>query len=123
MHHPWNWGGINPSFYIIWGLSPPSPYVEPPLPYSKLTSGTGDVAAYAPKFHQVKIFMSSRRILTPQLAQSWPFMLQQSVSNIICADRHYYVVYVYANSCAHSHSHSRSQTHIQTHRQIHTHNI
>src|SRR6218665_1504774 len=25
------WGGLNPSFFVIWGLSPPSPYVEPPL--------------------------------------------------------------------------------------------
>jgi len=25
-------GGLNPSFFVIWGgLAPPSPYVEPPL--------------------------------------------------------------------------------------------
>src|SRR6218665_451178 len=28
---PVEFGGLNPSFFVIWGLSPPSPYVEPPL--------------------------------------------------------------------------------------------
>jgi len=29
-------GGLNPSFFVIWGgLAPPSPYVEPPLVVSK----------------------------------------------------------------------------------------
>src|SRR6218665_3181324 len=33
MYDPWNLGGLNPSFFVIWGgLAPPSPYVEPPLP-------------------------------------------------------------------------------------------
>src|SRR6218665_1779678 len=32
MYNPWNLGGLNPSFFVIWGgLAPPSPYVEPPL--------------------------------------------------------------------------------------------
>src|SRR6218665_820027 len=32
MYDPWNLGGLNPSFFVIWGgLAPPSPYVEPPL--------------------------------------------------------------------------------------------
>src|SRR6218665_3614145 len=31
MYDPWNLGGLNPSFFVIWGLNPPSPYVEPPL--------------------------------------------------------------------------------------------
>src|SRR6218665_1000491 len=32
MYHPWNLGGLNPSFFVIWGgLAPPSPCVEPPL--------------------------------------------------------------------------------------------
>src|SRR6218665_475289 len=32
MCDPWNLGGLNPSFFVIWGgLAPPSPYVEPPL--------------------------------------------------------------------------------------------
>src|SRR6218665_1359317 len=31
-YNPWNLGGLNPSFFVIWGgLAPPSPYVEPPL--------------------------------------------------------------------------------------------
>src|SRR6218665_365542 len=32
MYDPSNLRGVNPSFFVIWGLSPPSPYVEPPLP-------------------------------------------------------------------------------------------
>src|SRR6218665_3459025 len=32
MYDPWNLGGLNPYFFVIWGgLAPPSPYVEPPL--------------------------------------------------------------------------------------------
>ena len=31
MYHLWNLGGLNPSFPVIWGFSPHSPYVEPPL--------------------------------------------------------------------------------------------
>src|SRR6218665_1399582 len=43
MYDPWNLGGLNPSFFVIWGglafflwwlgggSPPPSPYVEPPL--------------------------------------------------------------------------------------------
>src|SRR6218665_2556969 len=32
MYHPWILGGLNPSFFVIWGgLAPPSPCVEPPL--------------------------------------------------------------------------------------------
>jgi len=39
MYDPWNLGGLNPSFFVIWGgLAPPSPYVEPPL-----VIGTGKV--------------------------------------------------------------------------------
>ena len=40
MYDPWNFGGgLNPSFFMIWGgLAPPSPCVEPPLPLSKSLS-------------------------------------------------------------------------------------
>src|SRR6218665_1753060 len=32
MYDPWNFGGLNPSFFVVWGgLAPLSPYVEPPL--------------------------------------------------------------------------------------------
>src|SRR6218665_2676199 len=31
MYHPWNLGGLNPSFFGIWGAYPPSPCIEPPL--------------------------------------------------------------------------------------------
>src|SRR6218665_3963015 len=37
MYHPWNLGGLNPSFFGIWGgLAPPSPCVEPPLELATL---------------------------------------------------------------------------------------
>src|SRR6218665_3688373 len=39
MYHPWNLGGLNPSFFVIWGgLAPPSPCVEPPLCPNTITA-------------------------------------------------------------------------------------
>jgi len=38
MYDPWKLGGLNPSFFVIWGgLAPPSPYVEPPLVRRRFT--------------------------------------------------------------------------------------
>ena len=38
MYDPWKLGGLNPSFFVIWGgLAPPSPYVEPPLEVGFMT--------------------------------------------------------------------------------------
>ena len=42
MYHPWNLGGLNPSFSKFGGLSPPSPYVEPPL----MDTNTGGSPGY-----------------------------------------------------------------------------
>jgi len=37
MYDSWNLGGLNPSFFVIWGgLAPPSPCVEPPLSLPQL---------------------------------------------------------------------------------------
>ena len=40
-------GGLNPSFFVIWGgLAPPSPYVEPPLQSCLNKSWTDEISFY-----------------------------------------------------------------------------
>src|SRR6218665_1146152 len=44
---PLEFGGLNPSFFVIWGgLAPPSPYVEPPLLQRLMEHGVDELAGW-----------------------------------------------------------------------------
>ena len=66
MYDPWNFGGLNPSFFVIWGgLAPPSPYVEPPL--VRACSSRGGAEVYHNQSINQSISQSSLRLLITPL--------------------------------------------------------